>query len=766
MMHKTALFSFIYDISLRFWNIKSSLFVILLLLASSFELSGFAIERTGRSFNLIQTHIDSVSEKGQHLHFFDEKDAVLRFREIQLNEKVKTRDVIREGDELKLNLFDDASFIADVIGVESNINATVTLRATIQENEGFVTVVTTGKRSLGSIFIPEKNRFYQIISEEDTYRHYLIEMDARDRDILESSPPLIPETTNNDLEEQERIRNELKGKELGPDDTANIDVMVVYTPNAEDWAQSYGGGIDNVIAMAMANAQLVLDNSETLIDINLVHADLVNYTESGSSSTDLRRITAKPGSNPWGNEDNEGNTIAGHLNEVHAWRYQSGADLTALFSRVDDTGGIAWLLTDKNGIPNSAFSITRVQQAAQSYTHIHEMGHNMGLHHHKAQNFQPGPTNWSNWQENVWSAGWRWKGTDDNYYCSVMTYASGSYYADGIDHTSVPYFSNPEVTYNGASAGDAQDGDNARTLKEIKHKIAAYRTAPTMIALTGEVDSITYNSAVSGGYIVDSDSYKVNERGLLWGTSMHNNIFDHHGMTEDGAGDGVFTGKLEDLEPGTTYYVRAYATTENQQTFYGVERIFETEPAFRPTVSSGEVTNVIHNRAVMTGNVTDDGTGPVSSCGIIWGKSNYPSLENGQYDGITYEAPGIGEFASEISGLELGTTYYVRAYAENTIGVDYGVQTSFTTMDARVYPNPAIDRLYVDFDNQSTEQVVVELINMQGQVVREAYLGGDSQGGPPIAFETTGLRTGIYLLHIDSDQDFPVWHVMVGTRAE
>ena len=243
MMHKTALFSFIYDISLRFWNIKSSLFVILLLLASSFELSGFAIERTGRSFNLIQTHIDSVSEKGQHLHFFDEKDAVLRFREIQLNEKVKTRDVIREGDELKLNLFDDASFIADVIGVESNINATVTLRATIQENEGFVTVVTTGKRSLGSIFIPEKNRFYQIISEEDTYRHYLIEMDARDRDILESSPPLIPETTNNDLEEQERIRNELKGKELGPDDTANIDVMVVYTPNAEDWAQSYGGCI-------------------------------------------------------------------------------------------------------------------------------------------------------------------------------------------------------------------------------------------------------------------------------------------------------------------------------------------------------------------------------------------------------------------------------------------------------------------------------------------------------------------------------------------
>jgi hypothetical protein len=44
----------------------------------------------------------------------------------------------------------------------------------------------------------------------------------------------------------------------------------------------------------------------------------------------------------------------------------------------------------------------------------------------------------------------------------------------------VPYFSNPELTYPGTTnvMGDATDGDNARTIREMRTVIADYRDAP------------------------------------------------------------------------------------------------------------------------------------------------------------------------------------------------------------------------------------------------------------------------------------------------
>ncbi len=127
-------------------------------------------------------------------------------------------------------------------------------------------------------------------------------------------------------------------------------------------------------------------------------------------------------------------------------------------------------MTSPSGSPTYGFSISRVQQAGWTYTTIHELGHNMGCHHHKEQNVQPGPGIFD------YSAGWRWIGTDSGKYCSVMTYQSGDYFPDGQTHTRVGHFSNPDIVYQGVATGDAADGDNARTIREVKDVVSTYRS--------------------------------------------------------------------------------------------------------------------------------------------------------------------------------------------------------------------------------------------------------------------------------------------------
>jgi hypothetical protein len=151
-----------------------------------------------------------------------------------------------------------------------------------------------------------------------------------------------------------------------------------------------------------------------------------------------------------------------------------------LVSNVTDTGGIAYTLNIKDGRQESAFALTRVQQLA-SDTFIHELGHNMGANHSKGQNAQPGPTNWLlGWDENTWSAGWRFLGNDNIYYCDLMTYTASQFWNDGNGATRISYFSSPLINFEGQPIGDAVDGDNARTLKTVKQQVSKYRDEETL----------------------------------------------------------------------------------------------------------------------------------------------------------------------------------------------------------------------------------------------------------------------------------------------
>ncbi|TVQ20406.1 MAG: hypothetical protein EA361_00145, partial [Bacteroidetes bacterium] len=96
-----------------------------------------------------------------------------------------------------------------------------------------------------------------------------------------------------------------------------------------------------------------------------------------------------------------------------------------------------------------------------------------------------------------------------------------------------------------------------------------------------------------------------------------------------------------------------------------------------PVLETKEITEITAESAVGGGIVVDGGGATVTSRGVVWSTQQSPSLEN--HEGFTADGAGTGAYTSHLSGLLPATTYYLRAYAENMVGVGYGEEVVFET---------------------------------------------------------------------------------------
>jgi hypothetical protein len=97
-------------------------------------------------------------------------------------------------------------------------------------------------------------------------------------------------------------------------------------------------------------------------------------------------------------------------------------------------------------------------------------------------------------------------------------------------------------------------------------------------------------------------------------------------------------------------------------------------PTVEPTTAA---TSITKTTAVTGGNVTADLGNAVTARGVCWSTTQNPTTANSK----TTETGTTGVFASNITGLNPGNTYYVRAYATSAMGTSYGTQISFKTSD-------------------------------------------------------------------------------------
>lgn len=212
--------------------------------------------------------------------------------------------------------------------------------------------------------------------------------------------------------------------------------------------------------------------------------------------------------------------------------------------------------------------------------------------------------------------------------------------------------------------------------KEVVYgKEISFFTAAALLPeiTTNPVTDITQQGANSGGSISSDGGAQITARGVCWNTSPVPTI--NNNKTLNGNGTGNFSSNLTGLSLSTTYYVRAYAANSTG-TGYGNEVYFTTAAAaVVPPVTTTEITSITSNSAISGGTISNDGGAPVTDRGICWSTTANPTTSSFR----TSDGTGIGAYSSNLTGLNYGTTYYVRAFATNNVGTGYGNQLTFTS---------------------------------------------------------------------------------------
>jgi uncharacterized protein (TIGR02145 family) len=154
-----------------------------------------------------------------------------------------------------------------------------------------------------------------------------------------------------------------------------------------------------------------------------------------------------------------------------------------------------------------------------------------------------------------------------------------------------------------------------------------------------------------------------------------------------------------------------------------------------PVLITISVTDITRTGAKSGGRITSDGGSAVTAVGICWSSSHGPTTASN----ITNEGYGTGAFTSPITGLMPNTTYYVCAYATNSVGTAYGNEVSFTT-------NPVIPAAVITQSTGSitsiSAQVEAYITNYGGDVIIAFGFCWDINPNPTTALSTKTYITG------------------------
>lgn len=258
-----------------------------------------------------------------------------------------------------------------------------------------------------------------------------------------------------------------------------VDVMIAYTDGMVT-ALGSDSAVRTRINYLISYANQAYVDSNVPLQVRLVKTVRVSYTDDNSNDTALQDIS--------GFDDN-GNplTTPAALSQIAGLRDQYGADLVSLMRpfrhATQGSCGLAWLIGGdqtpiSSGDMYAGYSVIGDGSNSGYYcedkTLTHELGHNMGLAHDRANaskdsNGNPIPGAFA------YSFGYKNTPSGSSGFGTIMAYEDAT-------QDAVQKFSGPDLLCDGYPCGVADYADNARTLRQTVATIAMFE--PTRVPMS------------------------------------------------------------------------------------------------------------------------------------------------------------------------------------------------------------------------------------------------------------------------------------------
>ena len=202
-------------------------------------------------------------------------------------------------------------------------------------------------------------------------------------------------------------------------------------------------------------------------------------------------------------------------------------------------------------------------------------------------------------------------------------------------------------------------------------KVFGIHSEPSQVS-TSSARSVTSTGATLYGYVSAIGSPAYTEKGFCYATHSNPSISTNK-RAVSGYGVGDYSLSVNNLEYETTYYYRAYVI-QNGNPIYGNVVSFTTTWQ-EAVVLTLDPTNVEGNSAKLKGQVTYAGDPKYHMQGFCYSTSSYPTINDQKV-----ERPNsiTGIYSMDITNLEAGVTYYVRAFVRQGEKVIYGDIKSFS----------------------------------------------------------------------------------------
>jgi hypothetical protein len=191
---------------------------------------------------------------------------------------------------------------------------------------------------------------------------------------------------------------------------------------------------------------------------------------------------------------------------------------------------------------------------------------------------------------------------------------------------------------------------------------------------TEAAQSVSFNSAILPGTVVDDGGAVITQRGVAYGLTADPNVDDDTVLLSAGS-LGAFSVQATGLASEETYHFRAFA--ENSEGLvYGTDEDFTTPaaPQVVATVTTADPLPVVSKYWMrLAGEVVSAGTGTISERGFVKSTAGTPTTADDKH----VIAGTIGTMSVNVL-VDPGSTWYIRAFATTEDGTAYGNETIVT----------------------------------------------------------------------------------------